>query len=101
MADLVVTCHACGRSAAFDSVVARGAECDGCGADLRVCLNCTFYDQSAYNDCGEPSAERVLDKDKSNFCDFFRPAGGGTSMASAERSSDPARSELDKLFGKK
>ena len=101
MADLVVACHACGRSAEFDSVVARGAECNGCGADLRVCLNCAFYDQSAYNDCGEPSAERVLDKDKSNFCDFFRPSGGGTSTANGEGPTDSARSELDNLFGKK
>jgi hypothetical protein len=101
MADLIVACHACGRSAEFDSVVARGAECDGCGADLRVCLNCAFYDQNAYNDCGEPSAERVLDKDKSNFCDFFRASGGGTPTASGEGSSDPAHSELEKLFGKK
>ncbi len=97
MADLKVACHGCGRSTEFDSVVGRSAECEGCGADLRVCKNCAFYDGAAYNECSEPSAERVLDKEKGNFCDFFRSAGGG----GRGTSEGGAQSELDKLFGGK
>jgi hypothetical protein len=25
----------------------------------------------SYNECREPQAERVIEKDRSNFCDFF------------------------------
>ena len=101
MPDVTVACRACGRGAEFDSVVPRAAACDGCGADLRVCLNCTFYDDSAYNECNEPSADRVLDKDKANFCDLFRSAGGAAPAAGSKGSDDSALNELDKLFGKK
>jgi hypothetical protein len=33
---------------------------------------CQFYDQKAYNDCRESSADRVQDKEKANFCDYFK-----------------------------
>jgi len=51
---------------------ARTDACIGCGADLKVCLNCKFHDRGAYNSCREPQAERVVDKDRANFCDFFK-----------------------------
>jgi hypothetical protein len=101
MPDLTVACHACARVASFESTVTRSAECDGCGADLRVCLNCKFYDESAYNDCGEPTADRVLEKDKANFCDYFVPRAGGNATAGSGGADGSARGELDQLFGKK
>ncbi len=70
-------------------------------------MNCRFYDETAYNECSEPSAERVVDKEKSNFCDYFSPpetaAGSGTAAATRGGSSstsggDSALSELDRLF---
>jgi hypothetical protein len=64
-------CHKCG--ATIDSeAVSRRDECHGCGSDLRVCLNCTFYDPGRANQCFEPQAERVTEKDRSNYCDFFQ-----------------------------
>ena len=33
---------------------------------------CEYYDPHSYNECREPIAERVLDKEKANFCDSFR-----------------------------
>lgn len=50
----------------------RKATCSNCGADLYVCKNCEFYDTNSYNDCREPQAERVKDKERANFCDYFR-----------------------------
>lgn len=44
-----------------------------CLADLHVCKNCNFYDLGSYNECREPVAERVRDKEKFNFCEFFNP----------------------------
>jgi rRNA maturation protein Nop10 len=71
----------------------RGESCPQCGSDVKVCLNCRFYDRGAYNQCREPSAERVVDKDRANFCEFFE-FGGGAQGASAE---DPFK-KLRELF---
>mgnify|MGYP000450689798 FL=1 len=38
---------------------------------------CKFYDQSAYNECRESSADRIVEKEKSNFCDYFILKGSG------------------------
>lgn len=65
-------CHQCRKEIVDDILVGRQAQCPFCGADLHCCLNCSFYDAGIYNDCRESQAERVLDKIRSNFCDFFR-----------------------------
>lgn len=49
----------------------RGETCASCGADVKVCLNCRFFEPGSYNECREGTAERVLVKDRSNFCDHF------------------------------
>jgi hypothetical protein len=64
-------CHKCRIEIADDFFVGRQAQCPSCGADLHCCLNCSFYDEGSYNECHEPQAERVLEKSRSNFCDFF------------------------------
>jgi hypothetical protein len=71
--------------------------CDRCRADLHVCLNCEHHDPSAYNECREPNAERVLDRDRANRCDYFRPATG--LRASGEGRAE-AMADLEKLFRK-
>jgi len=65
-------CHHCKKEIKLDSFIGRQEQCPFCSADLHCCLNCTFYEHGAYNNCREPPAERVLDKTHSNFCDFFR-----------------------------
>jgi len=65
-------CHKCKKVIADGFFVGRQSQCPSCEADLHCCFNCSFYDVSAYNDYREPQAERVLDKTRSNFCDFFR-----------------------------
>ena len=93
MPERIVICQACSTRHRFEDVVPRRAECDHCGAALHACRNCTFYERSAYNECREPSAERVVDKDASNFCDFFqgvsaagpRPVPGGSPLDGLEK----------------
>jgi hypothetical protein len=63
-------CHKCGSAAGAEKV-GRRDECEVCGADLHVCLNCAFYDQARANQCFEPQAERVQEKDRSNYCGYF------------------------------
>jgi hypothetical protein len=52
--------------------VSRRDECQVCGSDLHVCLNCIFYEETKANKCREPQAEYVKEKDRSNYCDYFR-----------------------------
>lgn len=56
--------------------VGRRDTCPKCGADSHACRNCAHHDRSAYNECREPQAERVLDKERSNMCDYFTPREG-------------------------
>lgn len=65
-------CRNCKKEIPLDLFVGRQEQCPFCGTDLHVCLNCVFYERGVYNDCREGQAERVLDKSRSNFCDYFR-----------------------------
>ncbi|RZF23309.1 hypothetical protein DAY19_05460 [Halobacteriovorax vibrionivorans] len=51
-------------------------ECPYCYASLHCCKMCKFYDKSAYNECRESSADRIVEKEKANFCDYFILKGG-------------------------
>ncbi len=98
MPERVLVCFACRARHCFDSQVPRRATCDACGAELHCCENCRFYEPSSYNECREPVAERVVDKQASNFCDLFEPATHQAKEVGTP--SDDATSELEKLFGK-
>ena len=69
-----INCYAC--SAELDlrlnEDVPRSEECPKCYASLRCCKMCHFYDTQSYNECREPTAERIVDKEKANFCDHFQ-----------------------------
>jgi hypothetical protein len=69
-----------------------------CGADVRVCRNCAFFAPGAHGDCREPSAERVVDKERANFCEYF--AFGAAATPAGEERSGAARADLDALFRK-
>ena len=69
-------CFSCGNNNPIFERVGRRDQCFKCHADLHVCKNCRFYDSAAYNDCHENSADRVKEKESSNFCDFFEPGSG-------------------------
>lgn len=90
-------CHACQSDipiAAGESVGFRDT-CDRCAADLHVCLNCAHHDLAAYNQCRESNAERVLDPDRANRCDYFRPT---TASVEADEGREEAWSKLQDLF---
>ena len=59
-------------------------ECPACGRDIHICLNCEFYDQDVYRQCRETIKEPVQDKEKANYCDFFRAAKAGSALANTE-----------------
>jgi len=92
-------CHQCGKELNGESTVGRRDFCPVCGGDLHVCLNCRFYDPGSYNDCRESQAERVVEKGRSNFCDYFAYRDSLPSGTVTHTSSDP-RKKLDALFKK-
>jgi hypothetical protein len=89
-------CWSCGTAlplAAGERIGFRDT-CTGCGADLHACRGCEFHDPAAYNECREPAAERVSDRERANRCDYFSPADRAPGAPAAS----DARARLDALF---
>jgi len=64
-------CYYCKKELKISEKPPRDSICPSCGNYLKVCLNCKFYNTDSYNQCFEPMAERVYDKEKANFCEYF------------------------------
>jgi hypothetical protein len=94
-----MTCFQCGAEIEIKERVGFHDSCPKCDRDLRVCLNCTFYDSAYNNQCREPQAERVVDKNRFNFCEYFSPSVNSATR-SRQSSSDP-QANLEALFKKK
>jgi hypothetical protein len=94
-----LVCWKCGTSLADLTLpLRRLEECRTCGAELHVCKLCEWYSVAVAKHCREPIAEEVKDKERANFCDYFKPRPGAYVPADVAGSSK-ARSELDVLFG--
>ncbi|NCA70699.1 MAG: hypothetical protein EOM91_11450 [Sphingobacteriia bacterium] len=52
---------------------ARANRCPGCDRPTHCCRNCRHYAPGRANECREPLVERVVEKDRANFCDWFAP----------------------------
>ncbi len=87
-------CYKCTKnlSLSANSKISRQEECPHCYANLHCCKMCHFYDSTAYNECKEPMANRVLDKEKANFCDFFKLGTGGSGGETKDSLVDNANS---------
>jgi hypothetical protein len=93
-------CHHCGQDIGTMERVGRRDTCWHCSADLHCCLNCTFYDPPSHNQCREPQAERQIDKEVGNFCEYFA-FHSGPRAASDRGQQQRTRSRLEALFTKK
>jgi len=91
-------CAFCGNEVPIEDKVMRRDVCPQCSRDLRCCRQCKFYDRHAYNDCKEVMAERVVDKERANLCEYFVPRGTSVSVSNREMA---AREALEALFKKK
>lgn len=92
-----IQCFECGHEMIFPYPPGRRDECPKCGADVHACRNCKNYDRNSYNECREPQADVVKEKDRANFCDYFTPGAGG---APVDKQKD-LRSAAEALFKKK
>jgi hypothetical protein len=94
-----LVCWKCGGSLADLSLpLRRLEECRQCRVELHACKMCEWYSIAVAKHCREPVAEEVKDKERANFCDYFKPRANAFQPVSDEASK--ARSSLDALFGK-
>jgi hypothetical protein len=96
-----LVCWNCGASLkALSLPLLRRDECPACRAELHVCRLCVDYAPTLAKQCREPTAEEVTDKQHANFCDFFKPRSAAY-VAPDTSAAASAKSELERLFGKK
>ena len=92
-------CYRCGRSLADLSLpFARLDECPDCTMQLHVCRMCVFYDPGVARQCREDDADEVHEKERANFCDYFKPRGDaftGQELAAETQ----AKNKFAALFG--
>ena len=98
MINITLTCFNCGHHVELDDRLPHNATCEKCSSYLRCCLNCRFYDPNAYNECREFSAERVKEKEKANFCEFFEASSD--SHFNSNKRKEEALGKLNSLFKK-
>ena len=93
-----IHCYRCGASLeALSLPFSRQDECPECGNYLHVCKMCVHYDKSVPRQCREDGAEDVKEKDRLNFCDWYKPSEKAFN-ADRKAEEDAARSALDALF---
>ena len=92
-------CYNCNYDVPIKKRPWRQDTCPECNAYLHCCLNCRFYDPDAHNECREPQAKWVRDKEVGNFCDYFEASLERKSIDKNSRRDD-ARKKLDDLFKK-
>ena len=82
-------CFKCKDPVTLENISFR-EECVRCRADLHVCLNCLFYDEGKANKCRESQADYVKERDRANYCEYFRFNNAGEQKSGKE--------EAEKLF---
>ncbi|MDB9822788.1 hypothetical protein OAC89_03730 [Deltaproteobacteria bacterium] len=93
-------CIFCNKAVPVKGKISRQDTCPHCNRDLRCCKQCNFYDLSAYNECKEVAAERIIDKERANFCDFFVPKGSAKAGGGNYNRTREAKEALEALFKK-
>ncbi len=92
-------CYRCGASLAELSLpISRQDECPSCSVYLHVCKMCEFYDPAVPAQCREDDAEEVFEKEKLNFCEWFKP-GHDVFDAARAKEEEGATDALEALFG--
>ncbi|MCA9735851.1 MAG: hypothetical protein H6696_04880 [Deferribacteres bacterium] len=91
-------CYHCQTEIIVEFKVRREDTCPKCSSYLHCCKNCDLYDISSPQQCREPIAELVQNKESGNFCNYFKPADGKSRQ---DKAADEARKKLEELFKKK
>jgi hypothetical protein len=94
----MITCWKCGEPIEVRDRVGFRDHCPKCDRPLHACLNCKFHDRTCNNECREPMAELVVDKERFNFCEYFAASNQARSQTTPATS---VRAQLDTLFRKR
>jgi hypothetical protein len=95
----MIVCWRCGHSLAELTLpLARLDECPSCNAQLHICRMCLCYDPAVTKACREDDADEIREKERANFCDYFKPA---EDAFDADRAflEQQAAAQLHGLFG--
>jgi len=93
-----LACFRCGESLSDLSLpLSRRDQCPACSADLHVCTMCVSFDAAVPRQCREDGAEDVTDKERPNFCDWFKPSDRAYNPG-AKAEADAAQDALAALF---
>ena len=94
-----IGCYRCGESlAALSLPLSRQDQCPACSADLHVCKMCVHFDRHVPRQCREDGAEDVTEKERPNFCDWFK-ASESAFDPSRKAEAEAAQDALAALFG--
>jgi hypothetical protein len=94
-----IECWRCGTAVKSSQLpLTRLEQCLHCHADLYVCRLCRSWNPRYTSKCSHDHAEPPLDRERANFCQYFRPAAGAFRNASAPPG-ETARAGLEALFG--
>jgi hypothetical protein len=100
----VMRCGMCGKIMPVATDIKAESQCPQCGADLRSCRHCRYFDTGAQFECTQPIPKRIIQKSERNDCEFFEARTSverqTSSPASPNGNSSPknARSAFDDLF---
>ncbi len=68
-----IVCWHCGVSVREEPLpLSTYAECYHCRAQLHCCRQCQHFNPRLRADCDEPRAESHSEREKANFCDWFK-----------------------------
>ncbi len=94
-----LVCWKCGASLKTLTLPLRRLEqCLECEAELHVCRMCESFNPRLRSDCDEPMAEDVREKERANFCDYFKPRPNAY-VPTDDAKTEEAKSRLYELFG--
>ena len=94
-----IACYRCGASLSELSLpLSRRDLCPDCNADLHVCRMCVSFDSTVPRKCREDGAEDVTEKERPNFCDWFKPSDKAFDPT-RKSDADAAQDALAALFG--
>lgn len=92
-------CWKCGKENKVALPLSRSAECEFCGADLHSCKNCSFYSPGSHYDCHETIDELITDKERANFCDYFKFSTVSSGKTFGTNAAEDAKKAFNSLFG--
>ncbi len=96
---MIIYCYRCGADLEKLTLpLSRLDECPSCTVSLHVCRMCVHFDRNVAKQCREDDAEEVLEKERPNFCEWFKPSDTAFDPATASEQ-QRAEKALKDLFG--